>query len=88
MRRSATPKTLGVFGVAQVDGLSSACAGKGHGWLFPRTAKHSPARASVRAVIESFAEPGKAQAFENLVYLQVTDQSDSDEPTPGKEAAE
>ena len=51
-------------------------------------AKHSPARASIRAVIESFAEPGKAQALENLVYLQVTDQSDSDEPTPEKKAAE
>lgn len=51
-------------------------------------AKHSPARASIRTVIESFAEPGKTQALENLVYLEVTDRSDSCEPTPGKEAAE
>jgi hypothetical protein len=51
-------------------------------------AKYSPARASIRTVIESFAEPGKTQALENLVYLEVTDQSDSDKPTPGKKAAE
>jgi hypothetical protein len=32
------PKTAAFWGVAQVDSLSPAFAGWGHGWLFPRTA--------------------------------------------------
>lgn len=51
-------------------------------------AKHSPTQAAIRTVIESFTEPGKTQALENLVYLQVTDQSVSDEPTPRKKVTE
>jgi hypothetical protein len=35
MWRLATPKTLGVFGVAKVE--------KGHGWLFPQTARAAAA---------------------------------------------
>jgi hypothetical protein len=37
------------------------------------TGKHRPDPAAVRAVVETFANPGKRQALENLVYLKIVD---------------
>lgn len=41
--------------------------------------KYQPARAEILAVIESFSEPGRTQALENLIYFDVTDRPDADE---------
>ena len=38
--------------------------------------KHRPDPAAVRAVAETFANPGRRQALENLVYLRITDLDD------------
>jgi hypothetical protein len=41
--------------------------------------KYQPARAEILAVIESFSEPGRTQALENLIYFDVTDRPDADQ---------
>ncbi len=42
MRRSAPRKLSAFSGVAQVSDRSPAFAGRGHGWIFPRTARLGP----------------------------------------------
>jgi len=43
--------------------------------------EHRPDPATVRAVAEAFVNPGRRQALENMVYLQIADADDEQSPT-------
>jgi hypothetical protein len=47
--------------------------------------KYQPARAEILSVIESFSEPGRTQALENLIYFDVTNRPDADEQAQRKD---